>query len=304
MRIMYAILMLSLFIFGCAENSSAKTISPVDSLGWQDDPSYSLGEVYEMEVHNSKIYCLDSKAKKVKSFRTDNMSFVKEYGNPGAGPGELSFPLSLALDENRVLVSDIALRKIQIYSFETGEASQQSMDFLINLYSYNSEIYYSTNHLLKDSGIYKFMENGYDEKFLDFSELSRKSQLEDTQFDKLDFAVGADELYVLHKLPGRVFAAKRNREPEEIELEKPDFDFENPLLMKIDAYKDGFILFGRALSKDKKFVNAVFFYKCNGKLQKSWILDIGQQEALFSGTSDAEYFYCWYFNGNLYKFRM
>ncbi len=291
-----------LFLFGC-NSHKAVTLNPVDSLGWQEDLSYSLGEVYEMEISDNILYCLDAKANKVKAYNTENFSYIEEYGKSGAGPGELTFPLSMAVTDSSIFISDIALRKLQIYSKNNALSNQQSIDYLVNLYSYKNRVYYNTNHLLENSGIYLYNKDKDDVKLVDLSELVSKSGLEETQFDKLDFAVSTKRVFILHKMPAKVFVADIGGVPEEIELEAPDFPFENPLLMKIDSYKDGFIVFGRALSQDKQLVNAIIYYNCDGSINKSWLLDIRQEEALFTGTYDNDYFYCWYFNGNLYKFR-
>ncbi len=292
----------TLYLIGCNSHKTM-TLTPVDSLGWQDDLNYSLGEVYEMEVSDNIVYCLDAKANKVKAFRTENLSFIDEYGSSGAGPGELSFPLSMAVSGDNLIVSDIALRKLQVYAKDKVLSNQRSIDFLVNLYSYKDRIYYNTNHLLKNSGIYLYNNDKDDVKLMELSELVKKSGLEETQFDKLDFAISENNIFILHKMPAKVFIAEIEGDLREIELEEPEFSFKDPLLMKIETYKDGFIVFGRALSNDKQLVNAIIHYNCDGSISKSWLLDIGQEEALFTGTYDSNYFYCWYFNGNLYKFR-
>jgi len=103
---------LTIFI-GCEKKQSKiSELSPIDSLGWnEDDCTFKF--VTDMEIIDDELFVCDGSTAEINVISTIDNSFKRCIATKGAGPKELSFPTDMFIREGNLFVSDFLNSRIK-----------------------------------------------------------------------------------------------------------------------------------------------------------------------------------------------
>lgn len=121
MKLIFPFLILVIILtiaLGC-DNKEPKMVelSPIDSLGWNEDDC-TFKQVSDLVIINDEMFVSDMMTSEINVFSTTDYSFKRCISTKGAGPKETSFPISLAIKDGNILVSDMVNSRIKEIDIE------------------------------------------------------------------------------------------------------------------------------------------------------------------------------------------
>jgi len=83
------------------------------------DKKYMIGEVTDLDAEGNNVILLDRKNSRITSYDMGTGNFIQQFSNRGRGPGEIMFPMKIAVINDLVIVSD-RLLKAEIFKLTGG----------------------------------------------------------------------------------------------------------------------------------------------------------------------------------------
>ncbi len=304
MKIQYLVLLASvIFMFGC-NSHKAVTLNPVDSLGWQEEDEYYIGGATRIEADRENIYSLNALQNCVQVFNRKTLEYVGKFGSKGYGPGEFKVTVSFTVTDSGIYVYDLVQNKIELFSkqleYKKGYKTDQ---FLVDIDSYQNEIYGLTDMRLPDTKLLKIISDR-SVKIAEYDNLSQKLGYNPEESSILEFKcdIVGRKMYVTHMqvlscgiLENGVFT--------KIECEYPEWANEKDLhTMSIFATESGFMLIGSCVEDLEKTHSFAFEFNDAGKLLKEYQLNTPPDTGVLCTCLSDNELYVYTFNQIIYKF--
>ncbi len=180
--IFFPLYLILLFIASsCSYKYKAEIIhlSPVDSLGWQEDDSYMISNPSFISIMDGKLHIADE-SHEIKIYDADNMQFISKFGGKGSAPGEFLLPNSFADTGNGCVVSDMLNGRLQFFdkNYKFSNSVKQFAPFL--LFGGPEIVHVCTHPLFPGASIYRF-DNDSLTKVIDVGNLFEEEDIDDNR---------------------------------------------------------------------------------------------------------------------------
>ena len=141
---------ITLFCSILVADDSMINVFPTESQ--MDNHNFVLVRAKDMTIANGKLYILDQREHAVHIFDL-NGNYVKSFGFLGEGPGELSWPNTISVQNNRVLIS--CKNGISLFDDNGTFLKRRSvMDFFYRIALTKKNFFYVSNQSHNAFGIY------------------------------------------------------------------------------------------------------------------------------------------------------
>lgn len=186
-----------------------KIFKLVEEIELQQNSKVIIGSVRDFILDNNLIYIVDSKASNIKIYNL-NGAIIKIIGNKGTGPGEFQFPYAIDIDEEKIYITDIVNRRLNIFD-------KQKLTFNKSFYILdgrtirviNNKIFLSYVDLVNKKSLHIYDYNGkLLNSYIDIPKITLDNQLlsDFTTFD----VDNKNNIYFLHEMKYEVIRGVNN----------------------------------------------------------------------------------------------
>jgi hypothetical protein len=104
-----------IFLLGCNTNKNQQlvTLSPIDSLGWDDNADYAI-QAGSMRIQDGKLYYSDMVQCEISIFDLNDFSLINRFGQKGKAPGEFTFPQNFVVKADEIYICDTGNHRVQV----------------------------------------------------------------------------------------------------------------------------------------------------------------------------------------------
>ncbi len=276
-------------------NSKLTTLSPVDSLGWQESEDFFFKFIGNIENHDGKLFAGNAGSFEILVFDEESLDFRYKFGKRGKGPGEFAKFADIEVFKNQLYIADNYNSRISVFNTD-GEYKRlfkSDLAFFIEggintLYGSRfpvapgSKIFIIEGDSLKDIfDVHGWASETYGLKYEDNNKLNRWYSF-NTIDDNLLVAMRFAPYKVLIDNTGKILNQSLET-PEIIE------DATTTIYGKPYQYKEGFVQPITYNWDNKREISYLYYYK-NNKVQRKWYLDMGEKKSLI--------YYNWDLTGN------
>ena len=280
-------------------NSKITTLSPVDSLGWQESEEFFFKYITTIENYDGKLFAGNAGSFEILVFDEESLDYLYKIGREGKGPGEFSGIYDTEIFDDKLYIADIMNSRISIFDLTGKYIRMIKSDLAFFIEGGTKTLYGTKIPSVQGSGIMVIdgdsLINIFDVHGWAAETHGLKYEDEDNERGKYNrwynFNTIDDNLLVAMRFaPYKVLIDKSGKILNyDYEIPKVLHESERILYGKPYQYKEGFVQPITYNWDNKREISYLYYYKDN-KVQRKWYLDMGEKKSLL--------YYNWDLTGN------